>query len=351
VFLPKELMLVGLATLYDDTDGLNTEEGKAFAYDQYIFREIVKRYYQDEPGFNAENRQMLDSYVKKTKEYLKQLIETHRQRLLAELYRRGVEQPELLQELFVDYKTEPDSSAVKFWIAQNKTDRANFDSFNKQDVKDIFLRVFLKNEKFLKDYKLALPERDTAVAFFSGVEPDLAQVQKDEIIIYTKVPEKMLLVAEKLTQLIPSIGKRAQFGPEEYHLYRRLAVAPPVFSREESGRIKTEYAEHEKILKKIFFINDDGTLALKKEIEYSEHQDIPDIDIVIDIMLRYRWRNSGFAVEELKKKEPQQYRGYLNLLFDQQAVILKYPCNTVTSRKRQLMKPLQKALELIAAEN
>ena len=344
IYWPKKLILVAMATLADDTDFFNVEEKKATATDMAVYRTLVARYYAGEKGFDPKNTELLTQYQEKMSQYLRELISSNRQKDIARILRLSAKHKDALAGLLVDYKIDPGmkDSPFTYWIGQIKINAQNYGQWTAVDFKDWFVQKIQEDSKVHRDYRLTKAN----MLFFTSAEKN-DPAQRDELIIYTKLPGKMISLALYIIQHMQKLTGEF-FDRETIQAYRRIIPGRvPVFSSQQVEILRSAYTPTQ--LNRLFTSTADGGLLLKREIAVSEIQNSEDFDTVLAIMLRQVWKES-LTITDIKKNETQ-YQYYIQKIYDPNTIILKYPAATVTSRKRQLQRIMTAALERVYGEN
>lgn len=230
LYWPKKLLLVAMATLADDTDFFNVDEGKATPTDIAVYRALVARYY----GSNKD----LDVLQEKMSTYLRELISSNRQKDIARILRLSPKHKDALAGLLVDHKLDPGMKETPFtyWLGQIKIDQQNYSQWNAVDFKDWFLQKIREKSKVYRDYRL----HKANIIFFTSAEKEVAK-QYDELLIYTKIPGKMIPLSIYIIQHLQKLSG-GSFAREQILAYRRLISGrSPVFSPEQAKQIKNKY--------------------------------------------------------------------------------------------------------------
>lgn len=343
VYWPKKLILIAMAALADDTDFFNIDEGKATPTDIAVYRTLVARYYADEPDFDAKNAACLLYYQEKMSNYLRELISSNRQKDVSRILRLSHKHKDALAGLLVDHKVDPGMKDLPFtyWIGQIKIDIQNYLQWNAVDFKDWFVQKIREESKIRRDYRL----NKANMFFFTSAEKEAAG-QYDELLIYTKLPGKMIplsiYIIQHMQKLSGEFFDRSLIGAYRRVLPGRAQVFPPDIAK----KICAEYAPE--LIASLFFSAQDGSLVLKKEVAVSEQKSLTDLDLVLEIFLKFVW-NETLSLQELKQ-ERSKYQDAVQKIYDPHLIILKYPAATVTSRKRQIQSIMTTALDRVYGE-
>lgn len=338
-YMPKQFIKLLLVGMIDDTDGLNTAEKKAKEEDIGIFEELCRAYF-NQSGFTyaqqIESPAELASQTKALKESLEQLILEEKLRFYSEVCQEAEADRNALRQLCTDVKS-GEVKGISYWVGQIKNNLSIFTWLNKLDFVD-----WWSNEYAPKNIK-----EDLGIYMVSGDRVDSHyHEQKDELLIYTRKPTELLQLAQELKSRITRSTGEA-FADQEIQTYRRIRTNFPklYFDRTETQAIFREYSSPTEyaILERLFFINDNGTLSLRREILAAETEDTEDLTMLLKILLRFYWSTEpGSSTEILKDKN--KLRPYIEKLFNPNVMVLKYPQASVTTRKRQLIAPIEAIL-------
>lgn len=345
IYWPKKLILMAMATLADDTDFFNVDEGKATPTDMAVYRSLVMRYYRGTAGFDEHDKLNVDNHQTKMTAYLRELISGNRQKDIAHILEQAAAAPKYFGALLVDYKTDPGmkESPFTYWIGQTKINQHNYTRWLELNFKDWFLQLLHDDPKLCREYRL---DKDNVI-FFTSAEQESA-LQQDEMLLYTKVPGKMIPLSIYIIQHMPR-ATGAPITRTEIKAYRRLRTdIQQVFRGNIADKLRTVYPAE--TIDRLFERLPDKALALKREVEVSEAAPTEDIDTVLQIMATHVWKEP-VKIAAVKQHKKDDYQAYLCRVYDPQCIILKYPAGTVTSRKRQVQRLMTAAMDRVYGDD
>ena len=346
--------LLEMYGIYDDSNGIDIT-GKASSACQEQFRRLAHDYSK---SIADPEKKLLENPSAYMRKYFEVLLHLKRHEKLAAILTAAKaamlrnENPEdQFMKLILDYKTNTKNEDTNFiqtyWICQLKINEQDSIELNTLDFKDWYVDHFIQTPSLLH----TVNANREHIIFFTTADNGFAPLnQYDEILYYTKTPGKMLEVSKLWTNTIRQ-KDGAPFAPEQIKVYRRLRPDLPgkatYFDPAISQRIKKDYSSHGRLLDSLFFDCPDGGLALKKEVKISEKPGvIPALDIVMDIMLKYKWKKSVTEIQAIHN-DPQRYETeYVEQLYNSHFIIIKYPPKSIEGRFL-LVDPLTKAIPLI----
>ena len=353
LYWPKQMLLVSMATILDDTKNLNVEEKKAEPVDVEMFRSLVIEYFKDEEGFNPRDDFQVSLKVAQLQSELWTKIYTYKQRQLARDFVAARLNKDALVALLGDTKFSADDigdRAQAYAISQMEGDLENYAAWNEVDFKDWLAQNLLRKTDLIKKCNY---DKENIVYFTTADAPH--KEQYDEVIVYTQTPGKMFALAKQLLARIKPLGAKKEFKREEIQAYRRLRTdlrpSDKLIVGHAAEHILAQYGEAK--IKQLFFISYEANginLSLKKEVPVSEGFDNLDLDLVIEIIAKYCWHEQAFDIT-LVKANKAQYQQYVDLLYNANMIILKYPPATLTSRKRQIEPQVKQALAVMYSQS